>query len=96
MSKVTVSFQIDEEVSAVLAEAAKESGQDVSQLLRALAEDFARQQEPVDLPEWMIQEIEEGIREADRASEDDWIPHDQALAQVQASLEAHIAAKARK
>jgi hypothetical protein len=42
MSQVTLSFQVDENVRAILADAAKVTGRDVDQLLRDLAEDYAR------------------------------------------------------
>jgi hypothetical protein len=92
MSKVTLSFEVEEDVGAALAEAAKANGEDVAQVLRDLAEDYVReQQEPEDEPDWLIAEIDEGLREADAASEDDWIPHEQAMAEGRAALEAHIA-----
>jgi predicted transcriptional regulator len=97
MSKVTLSFEVEEDVVAALAEAAKANGEDVAQVLRDLAEDYVReQQEPEDEPDWLIAEIDEGLREADAASEDDWIPHEQAMAEGRAALEAHIAANAAR
>ena len=97
MSKVTLSFEVEEDIAKILAESASSHGEDVAQLLRDLAEDYARQQqEPEDEPDWLVHEIDEAMREADATPEEDWIPHDEAMEQVRTSLEAQIAAKASK
>jgi hypothetical protein len=66
MSKVTLTFEVDEDVRAILADAARVTGRDVAQLLRDLAEDYAHHQQVlINEPDWLAQEIEEGLQEAD-------------------------------
>jgi hypothetical protein len=99
MSQVTLSFQVDENVRAILADAAKVTGRDVDQLLRDLAEDYARQQQVlIDEPDWLIREMEEGIREADDPNTV-WVPHEEAMEEMRrelAELDARIALSERK
>lgn len=83
MSKVTLTFEVDEDVRAILADAAKVTGRDVAQLLRDLAEDYAHHQQVlIDEPDWLVREIDEGLREAD-APNAVWISHEDAKADMQ-------------
>jgi len=99
MSEVTLSFQVDENVRAILADAAKVTGRDVDQLLRDLAEDYARQQQVlIDEPDWLAREVDEGLREADDPATV-WIPHEDVMDEMRrelAELDARIAASERK
>ena len=87
MSKVALTFEVDEDVRAILVEAAKVTGRDIAQLLRDLAEDYAhRQQVLIDEPDWLIQEIDAGLREADDPNAV-WISHEDAQADMQRQRE---------
>lgn len=82
MTKVTLTFEVDEDIRAILADAAKVTGRDVGQLLRDLAEDYAHHQQAlIDEPDWLAQEINQGLREAD-ASNAVWISQEGAKADI--------------
>jgi hypothetical protein len=87
MSKVTLTFEVEEDIAKILAESATAHGEDVAQLLRDLAEDYAReQQEPMDEPDWLIAEIDEGLREANDPNAV-WISQEDAQADMQRQRE---------
>jgi len=97
MGEARFTIQVDEDTKAELTKLARASNRTAAQFLRDLVEDYVRRQrEEAAHDAWFRQEVREGIREADAASEKEWIPQAQVMTEVRAALEAHIAAKAGK
>jgi hypothetical protein len=83
MSKVTLTFEVEEDVGAVLAESAKARGEDVAQLLRSMVEDYVHTIQTEDEHDaWFRREVQEGLREANDPNAV-WIPHEEVVADME-------------